>query len=68
MALRLLHTSREPVADAVDWLSFWKHLARLATLDIRGRYMGGCQNYGPFVSTLNIRCCIIIGIQKGPSF
>ena len=27
--------------------------------------MGGCQNYGPFLSTLNIRYCIIIGIQKG---
>ena len=28
-------------------------------------YMGGCQNYGPFLGTLNIRCRIIIGIQKG---
>ena len=27
--------------------------------------MGGCQNYGPFWGTLNIRCRIIIGIQKG---
>ena len=27
--------------------------------------MGGCQNYGPFLGTLNSRCCIIIGIQKG---
>ena len=27
--------------------------------------MGGCQNYGPFLGTLNIRCRIIIGIQKG---
>ena len=26
--------------------------------------MGGCQNYGPFLGTLNIRCRIIIGIQK----
>ena len=25
----------------------------------------GCQNYGPFLGTLNIRCRIIIGIQKG---
>ena len=34
----------------------------------RGRYnphMGGCQNYGPFLGTLNIRRRIIIGIQKG---
>ena len=28
-------------------------------------YMGGCQNYGPFLGTLNIRCRSIIGIQKG---
>ena len=27
--------------------------------------MGGCQNYGLFLGTLNIRCRIIIGIQKG---
>ena len=27
--------------------------------------MGGCQNYGPFLGILNIRCRIIIGIQKG---
>ena len=27
--------------------------------------MGGCQNYGPFLGTLDIRCRIIIGIQKG---
>ena len=28
-------------------------------------YMCGCQNYGPFLGTLNIRCRIIIGTQKG---
>ena len=27
--------------------------------------MGGCQNYGPFLGTLSIRCRIIIGSQKG---
>ena len=27
--------------------------------------MGGCQNYGPFWGTLNIRCRIVIGTQKG---
>ena len=26
---------------------------------------GGCQNSGPFLGTLNIRCRIIIGTQKG---
>ena len=29
------------------------------------RYMGGCQNYGPFLGTLKIGR-IIIGTQKGP--
>ena len=28
-------------------------------------YMGGCQNYGPFLGTLNIKGRIIIGTQKG---
>ena len=28
-------------------------------------HMGGCQNYGPFLGTLNIWGRIIIGIQKG---
>ena len=28
-------------------------------------YMDGCQNYDPFLGTLNIRCRIITGIQKG---
>ena len=27
--------------------------------------MGGFQNYGPFLGTLNIRCRITIGIQQG---
>ena len=29
-------------------------------------YVGGCYNYGPFLGTLNIKCRIIIGIQRGP--
>ena len=28
-------------------------------------HMGSCQNYGPFLGTLNIRCRIMIGIEKG---
>ena len=28
-------------------------------------YMGACQNYGPFLGTLNIRGHIILGTQKG---
>ena len=27
--------------------------------------MSGCQNYGPFLGTLNIRCRIMTGTQKG---
>ena len=27
--------------------------------------MGGCQNYGPFLGTLNISCRIIVGIRNG---
>ena len=27
-------------------------------------HMGGCQNYGPFLGTLNNRCRIIVGTQK----
>ena len=29
------------------------------------RHMGGCQNSGPFLGTLNNRCRIIMGTQKG---
>ena len=32
------------------------------------KHMGGCQNYGPFLGTLNIRCRIIMGIQKDHDF
>ena len=28
-------------------------------------HMGGCQNYGPFLGTLNNKCRIIIRTQKG---
>ena len=28
-------------------------------------HIGGCQNYAPFLGTLNNRCRIIIGAQKG---
>ena len=27
--------------------------------------MGGCQNHGPSLGTLNIRCHTIVGIQEG---
>ena len=39
---------------------------RVQGLGFRGAQdLGGCQNYGPFLGTLNIRCRIIIGTQKG---
>ena len=28
------------------------------------KHMGGCQNYGPLLGALNIRCRITIGISK----
>ena len=28
-------------------------------------HIGGCQNYGPFLGTLNIRCRTILGTEKG---
>ena len=31
-------------------------------------HLGSCQNYGPFLGTLNIRCRIIIRTQKGTLF
>ena len=27
--------------------------------------MGSCQNYGPFLGTLNIRCRLVLGTQQG---
>ena len=42
-------------------------LAAGLSLEVAGqtRDMGDCRNYGPFLGTLNTRCRIIIGIQKG---
>ena len=37
-----------------DYSPFWSYI-----------HMGGCQNYGPFLGTLNIRYRIAIRIQKG---
>ena len=40
-------------------------LCRFSSSRSSGRHMGGCQNYGPFLGTLNNRCRIIIGTQRG---
>ena len=37
---------------------------RWSLLSFGSANMGGCQNYGPFLGTLKIRCRIIMGIQK----
>ena len=37
----------------------------MQSLEFRSRHLGGCQNYAPFLGTLNNRCRIIIGTQKG---
>ena len=41
------------------------HVSVKYVLRPKSRHMGGCQNYGPFLGTLNTRCRIITGIQKG---
>ena len=64
-----------------EWLNKWtcnvifpedilsamgKWIFRMAALGGQGIwYMGGCQNYVPFLGTLFVRCRITIGIQKG---
>ena len=35
------------------------------TQDPMKNHMGGCQNYGPFLGTLNNRCRIILRTQEG---
>ena len=37
---------------------------RISAVSTRA-HVGGCQNYGPFLGTLLIKCRIILGIQKG---
>ena len=39
--------------------------ALLAFIKEHLQHSSGCQNDGPFLGTLNIRCHIIIGLQKG---
>ena len=36
----------------------------VSLLSIEFSIMGGCQNYVPFLGTLNIRCRIIIGTPR----
>ena len=39
-------------------------IATIFTIIATRGYMGGCQNYNPFLGTLNIRCRFMIGNQK----
>ena len=49
----------------IDW-RHPPHAASLLEVTLRGSvHVGGCQNYDPFLGTLNSRCRIIIGIQNG---
>ena len=58
--LPFLHTSLSPSHVEVEREEWQKLLHPLLS------YMGGCQNYGPLLGTLNTRGrIIIIGIQKG---
>ena len=43
---------------------FTSFLSKPESLSSTRLHMGGCQNYGPLLGTLNTRCHIIIGIQK----
>ena len=43
-------------------------LVMVIALRVLGEYMGGCQNFGPFLGTIDIRCRIIRGIQKKTKF
>ena len=42
-----------------------KDVTRRLIMKAPHTHMCGCQNYGPFLGTLNIRCRILVGIQKG---
>ena len=47
-------------------LGLWGGVALLGLLCILlSLHVGGCQNYGPFLGTLNITCRSIIRTQKG---
>ena len=45
----------------IRYLDPWGHCRQT----LAGRQMGGCQNYGPCLGTLNNRCRSIIGTQTG---
>ena len=51
---------------SICWFPPMGHLnAKIHSRFVSLLHMGSCQNYGPFLGTLNIWCRIIIGTQKG---
>ena len=62
---RLWHTEIETVTLCnnvyVLFHEYWR------TITAQNQHMGDCQNYGPFLGTLNFKCHIIIA-KKRPSF
>ena len=42
-----------------------RYMLDLTWVQVPKNQMGGCQNYGPFLGTQNIRCRTIIGTPKG---
>ena len=53
------------------WQKVFRNNESLLSMDattsgnLSATHVDGCQNYGPFLGTLNIRCRTIIGTQKG---
>ena len=66
MLLEPLHVASVASRDSV--LVFSKQLKNPYVHGLESRtemHVGSCQNYGPFLGTLNNRCRTIIGTQKG---
>ena len=49
----------------IEYLDPWGSGLRSVIAPYSPTYMGGCQNYGPLLGTLNSRCRIIIRTPKG---
>ena len=60
-----LRTPRPQTLNQRPRPGFWRYFKTQQPLSILESHMGGCQKYGLFLGTLNIRGHIIIGIQKG---
>ena len=65
MALNKGFWDPEPRVTNIKDTNFKSLIEASAVSEIKHRHKGDCQNCGPFLGTLNIRCRIIIGIQKG---